>query len=156
MKESCCIPQFLFLCMSTLLQSNPVIQPPFSQSVETSLDLCICREGDVVIETEVHARFSAQSLNCGFANALVTLGRFFLVRFHCAASHRPSWVTASTPSLPQMCSLSAVASLVSVWVAVARATGESLDATSAEFDNLPTVGWAVIASCFLLLGPEEI
>lgn len=60
----------------------------------------------------------------------------------------------STLSFPQKCSLSTVASLVSVWVA--RATGESLGATSAEFDNLPTVGWAVVAFRFVLLGPEEI
>lgn len=66
MKGSCCIPQFLFLHMSTLLQSNPVIQPPFSQSVETSLDLCICREGDVVIEIEVQARFFSPELELWF------------------------------------------------------------------------------------------
>lgn len=53
-------------------------------------------------------------------------------------------------------SLSAVASVVLVWVATARATGESLDATSSEFAALPVVGWAVIASRLLLLSPEEI
>lgn len=62
----------------------------------------------------------------------------------------------STLSLPQICSLSAVASLVSVWVAMAWATGEGLGATSAAFVNLPTVGWAVIAIRILLVGPEEM